>query len=229
MILVRKANDRGLTQTEWLESYHSFSFGEYYDPKHMGFGPMRVLNEDRVQPGKGFGTHGHQEMEIISYVIEGALAHKDSMGTGSIIKPGEIQRMSAGTGVMHSEFNHSQQGQVHFLQIWILPKQKGIMPSYEQKKLPQSKNKLLLIGSPKGGENSIIIHQDVSLYAAFLDPKIQLKYDFEGTKGWLQMVKGEIEINGHTLRDGDGVALENEKQIHINCLEKAEFLLFDFQ
>ncbi len=228
MITIRKAVDRGLTEIEWLVSHHTFSFGEYYDPVYMGFNSLRVINQDIVQPGKGFETHEHREMEIISYVIEGALQHKDSIGTGSIIKPGEIQRMSAGTGVAHSEFNASKTDPVHFLQIWIKPNQTGLEPSYEQKTLPQSKmNELILIGSPIGGEQAITIHQDVYLYVAYLDKNNTIEYEFKNDrKGWFQLIKGKIKLNGEELEAGDGAMLIEEVNISIECLEEAELLLF---
>ncbi len=229
MIILRKSHERGLTEIDWLKSYHTFSFGNYYDPKHMHFGDLRVINEDRVQPGQGFGKHAHEDMDIISYVVEGALEHKDSMGTGSIIKPGDIQRMSAGTGVTHSEFNHSKKDIVHFLQIWIIPNKSNIKPSYEQKVIPKSTlNQLHLIGSPQGGENAILIHQNVNLFAAFLNENASVNHEFsKGHKGWLQLVKGEIKVNGQTLNEGDGAAITEEKNLQIESTKNAEFLLFD--
>lgn len=228
MIFVRKSNDRGFTHIDWLKSYHSFSFGDYYDPKFMGFGNLRVINEDTVKPAMGFGMHSHRDMEIISYVIEGALEHKDSIGTGSIIKPGEIQRMSAGSGVQHSEFNPSPTQAVHFLQIWILPSKTGVAPSYEQKKILRSdKNPLVLIGSPQGGENVVTIGQAVSLYSGILDKSDSVKYTFKGQQGWLQLIKGKLSVNNHELNAGDGMAFQDEKEIVIDSLDKAEFLLFD--
>lgn len=229
MITIIKAHERGLTHIDWLKSYHTFSFGNYYDPKHMGFGDLRVINEDRVQPAKGFGTHQHADMEIISYVIEGALEHKDSMGTGSIIKPGEIQRMSAGSGVSHSEFNASQSEQVHFLQIWIMPNKKGIKPSYEQKSIPQNiHNQLILIGSPTGAEHAVSIHQDANLFVAYLDKNQSITHAFENSRlGWLQLIKGELELNGQILHAGDGAQCTDLSQIEMTAIENAEFLLFD--
>jgi len=229
MISIRKANDRGLTQIDWLKSYHTFSFGEYYDPTHMGFGTLRVINEDSVKPGMGFGTHQHRDMEIISYVISGALEHKDSMGTGSIIKPGEIQRMTAGKGVAHSEFNASQTDPVHFLQIWITPAQKDLKPSYEQKTLPQDKfNELLLIGSEKGGRHAIIIHQKAELYVAYLKSQASVTHEFkQHHKGWLQLIKGQVSVNDKTLHAGDGAGFQIAGSVTITGVEDAEFLLFD--
>ncbi|MBA3536303.1 MAG: pirin family protein [Tatlockia sp.] len=230
MITIRKAQERGNTNLSWLESYHSFSFASYYDPKFMGFGTLLVINEDRVQPGTGFGGHDHSEMEIISYVISGAIEHKDNMGTGSVIRYGEIQRMSAGSGIRHSEFNPSNSELLHFLQIWIRPKETDLKPSYEQKTIQQEKNKLILIGSPKGGRNAIVIHQDVELFVGYLTPDYGIDYFFpEYSKGWVQLIKGEITINGQLLDAGDGASISEENKIKINCLEDAEFLLFDLR
>lgn len=229
MISIRKASNRGLTQIDWLKSFHTFSFGEYYDPNHMGFGTLRVINEDRVKPGMGFGTHQHRDMEIISYVISGTLEHKDSMGTGSIIKPGEIQRMSAGKGVAHSEFNASQTEPVHFLQIWITPALKDLKPSYEQKTLPQDKfNELLMIGSEKGGRHAIIIHQKAELYVAYLKAQGSVTHEFkQHHKGWLQLIKGQVSINEKILHEGDGAGFLIAGSVTIIGVEDAEFLLFD--
>jgi redox-sensitive bicupin YhaK (pirin superfamily) len=229
MISIRKSNERGLTEIDWLKSYHTFSFGGYNDPQYRGCGSLRVINQDSVQPGKGFEPHQHADMEIISYVIEGALEHKDSMGTGSIIKPGEIQRMSAGGGVAHSEFNASQSEGVHFLQIWIIPNTKALKPSYEQKSIPQSvKNALILIGSPNSIENAVLIHQDVDLYVAYLNKNKSISHVFLDSRlGWIQVIKGQIKINDAILSQGDGAKLSDEKQIKIEALAEAEFLLFD--
>lgn len=230
MITIRKAQERGKTELSWLESYHSFSFASYYDPQFMGFGTLLVINEDKVQPGLGFGSHGHSEMEIISYVVSGTIEHKDNMSTGSVIKPGEIQRMSAGSGIRHSEFNPSNSELLHFLQIWISPKQTDLKPSYEQKTIQQERNKLISIGSPKGGEHAIVIHQDVDLFVVYLDKHHLIDYTFSATnKGWLQLIKGKITINGQLLDAGDGVSISKENKIKINCLEEAEFLLFDLK
>lgn len=230
MISIRKATARGLTHIDWLKSYHTFSFGDYYSPEHMGFSTLRVINEDRVQPGEGFGTHQHRDMEIISYVVSGGLAHKDSMGTGSIIKPGEIQRMSAGKGVSHSEFNASKQEIVHFLQIWIVPSKSGLEPSYEQKKIPTDKiNELILIGSAKGGEHIITIHQEVSLYVAYLKKDNTINYRPQGKHVWVQLIKGKISVNQEQLEPGDGAQLANEDSLAINSSMDAEFLLFDLK
>jgi quercetin 2,3-dioxygenase len=231
MIITRKADERGLTEITWLKSYHTFSFGDYYDPAHMGFGTLRVINEDSVQPHQGFGTHQHREMEIISYVVEGALEHKDSMGTGSIIKPGEIQRMSAGTGVSHSEYNASKEKPVHFLQIWIIPNQSGLKPSYEQKTLPKSKiNELVLIGSPEGSDQAITIHQNVYLYVAHLTKNTTVHHDFNNDrKAWIQLIRGNISVNDQILNPGDGAKITNEKRLTLSCQHDAEFLLFDLE
>jgi redox-sensitive bicupin YhaK (pirin superfamily) len=228
MIFIRKSADRGKSQLGWLDSSHTFSFSSYHDPKFMGFSHLRVINEDIVQPDNGFGRHSHSDMEIISYVIDGSLEHKDSMGTGSTIRPGEIQRMSAGSGVEHSEFNHSKTDPLHFLQIWVLPEEKNLPPSYEQKKIVSKSNELILIGSKRGGENVITIHQDVELYVAYMLDDHSLSYEFkEDRQGWLQMVTGTIEVNGKKLSAGDGAAIIEDRYITIKCLECAEFLLFD--
>lgn len=230
MILIRKSADRGKSHINWLDSFHTFSFSNYYDPHFMGFGSLRVINEDTVQPAKGFGKHAHQDMEIISYVVEGLLEHKDSMGTGSIIQPGEIQRMSAGSGVEHSEFNHSTTDPLHFLQIWIIPEKTGLEPSYEQKTILKENNKLILIGSNKASANAILIHQDVELYAAYLQKQNTIHYEFlTGRKGWVQLIKGRIELNGQLLSQGDGAAITNESKIEITSLDESELLLFDLE
>jgi redox-sensitive bicupin YhaK (pirin superfamily) len=228
MIQIRKNHDRGNSKIGWLNSYHTFSFSEYYDSKFMGFGNLRVINEDTVQAGYGFGKHPHSDMEIISYVIDGSLEHKDSMGTGSIIKPGDIQRMSAGTGVEHSEFNPSQTEAVHFLQIWIIPEKRGLAADYEQKAIARSSNKLILIGARDGRDGAVTIHQDVELYAAYLTQKAVIAYEFKpGRHGWLQLIKGSLDLNGELLSAGDGAAITDENKITMQCLQDAEFLLFD--
>lgn len=230
MIFIRKANERGKTSTNWLQSWHTFSFGEYYDPGFMGFGSLRVINEDTVQPGQGFGRHAHEDMEIISYVIDGALEHKDSLGTGSIIKPGEIQRMSAGTGVEHSEFNHSKDELVHFLQIWIIPDKQGIEPQYEQKSIAKVDNKLILIGSPDGREGSVTINQDVLLYAVYLSADQRFEHAINEKRGlWVQVVKGNVSVNGEELAVGDGAAIFDEEKILAQALSEAECLMFDLK
>jgi redox-sensitive bicupin YhaK (pirin superfamily) len=228
MIHLRKSSDRGHSQIDWLSSYHTFSFADYYDPQFMGFGNLRVINEDTVQPGKGFGRHPHNNMEIISYVVDGSLEHKDSMGTGSVITPGEIQIMSAGTGIEHSEFNHSPSSLLHFLQIWIIPKSSGLKPKYQQNTISRTENSLILIGSPEGKNGSITIQQDVNLYVAYLTPQHSIDYTFQtGRNGWLQLIKGRCDLNGQLLSAGDGAAIQHEKLCHIRCIEAAEFLLFD--
>lgn len=232
MITLRPAQERGIANFGWLDSRHTFSFGEYYDPSHMGFASLRVINEDKVSPGQGFGTHGHRDMEIISYVLKGALEHKDSIGTGSVIRPGDVQRMSAGTGIMHSEFNASKSDPVHFLQIWILPEQRGIAPGYEQKNFADAEklNTLRLVGSRDGRDGSITIHQDVSLYAISLETGKTVNYTFaEGRVGWLQVARGTIQLNDQTLSAGDGAAISQEDQITLTGAsdDNAEVLLFD--
>ncbi len=230
MIAIRKSIDRGHADHGWLNTYHTFSFAGYYDPKHMGFRDLRVINEDRVQPGLGFPTHPHRDMEIISYVLEGALEHRDSMGNGSVIRPGEVQRMSAGTGITHSEFNHSKDELVHFYQIWILPKKEGVTPSYEQKYFPDEEKKktLRLIASSDGRGGSVTIHQDANLYATSLDTGEDIVYSIPtGRHVWVQVARGKILVNGHMLVQGDGAAVSEEDQLMITGLEKAEVLLFD--
>ncbi len=232
MITVRQANERGHFDHGWLDTYHTFSFDRYYDSRHMGFRDLRVINEDRVAPGHGFPTHPHRDMEIITYVVEGALAHKDSMGTGSTIRPHEVQRMSAGTGVRHSEANPSEAEPVHLLQIWILPERGGLQPSYEQRKFPpeEKQNQLRLIASGQSGDGAVQIHQDVNLYASLLDAGQSVHHDFApGRHGWVQVVRGEITANGTKLTSGDGAALSGEKQVEIKATSDAEFLLFDLR
>jgi len=230
MMEIRKSQDRGLADHGWLRSYHSFSFADYYDPKHAGFGHLRVINEDRIQPGTGFGTHGHRDMEIISYVLEGALAHKDSMGTGSTIVPGDVQRMSAGKGVMHSEFNQSKDGVTHFLQIWIEPNVNGIAPSYEQKHFDAAskRGKLRLVASPDGREGSVTIHQDAFLYATLLDGAERVVHEMRpGRRAYLHVARGRVTANGQTLGAGDALKVTNAGQIVLEKGENAELLLFD--
>lgn len=231
MITIRSAQERGIANFGWLDSRHTFSFGGYYDPNHMGFGNLRVINEDKVTPGQGFGTHGHQDMEIISYVLEGALEHKDSIGTGSVIRPGDVQRMSAGTGIRHSEFNASNTQPVHFLQIWILPEQRGIEPSYEQKTFTEveKRGKLRLVGSRDGRDDSIIIHQDVDLYAALLQQGESVTHTLDRERiGWLQVVRGTIQLNEQNLTAGDGAAISQESLLTLTSnYDTTEVLLFD--
>lgn len=230
MLQVRHADERGIANFGWLHSQHTFSFGNYHDPKFMGFGPLRVINEDRVQPGRGFDTHGHQDMEIISYVMAGALEHKDSIGTGSVIRPGDVQRMSAGTGIHHSEFNHSQEELVHFLQIWILPERNGLEPSYEQKTFADEdkQGKLLLVGSKDGRDGSVRIHQNVDLYSSLLRRGDTTRHDLvEGRRAWLQIVRGSVRVNGEQAQAGDGIAIVDDQSIVIEAVSDVELLLFD--
>ncbi len=227
---IRKASDRGAVSMGWLDSKHTFSFGHYHDPEHMGFGNLRVINEDRVRPGKGFAPHSHENMEIISYVISGALEHKDSMGNGSVIRPGDVQRMTAGTGVQHSEFNHSDDKPVHFLQIWILPDSNGLQPGYEEKNFApeRRRDQLRLVASREGRDESLSVHQDVDLYASLLSAGSKLTHLF-GTarRGWIQLVSGRLTVGDETLAAGDGAAIEDVGTIEITALEDAELLLFD--
>lgn len=230
MFNVRPAEARGRADFGWLDSRHSFSFGDYYDPAHMGFRNLRVINEDRVAPGQGFGRHPHRDMEILSYVIEGALGHKDSMGNGSVIRPGEVQRMSAGTGVTHSEMNADPNNPVHFLQIWLLPERRGIEPGYEQKSFSdaEKRGKLRLVASRDGRDGSVTIHSDVNLYASILSANENLRYELPaGRNAWLQVVRGAISLNGMRLGAGDGVAVSDESALEIAGREDAELLLFD--
>jgi hypothetical protein len=230
MLQIRKGNDRGLADYGWLKSYHSFSFAHYYDPEHMGFGPLRVINEDRVSPGRGFGTHGHRDMEIISYVLSGSLAHKDSMGNGSALRYGDVQRMSAGTGVTHSEYNHSDKDSVHFLQIWVEPNVKGIAPSYEEKHFDaeSKKGRLRLIASPDGRDGSVLIHQDASIYASILNDDDQIRHELApGRIAYLHVVQGKVSANGTELGSGDALKVSGESALTLTQGEKAEVLLFD--
>lgn len=230
MITIRNANERGKADFGWLKSQHSFSFGNYYDPAQMGFGPLRVINQDRVSPGAGFDTHGHRDMEILSYVIEGALEHKDNTGTGSVIRPGDIQRMSAGTGILHSEFNHSKQEGVHFLQIWITPAKQGIKPGYEQKQFSNQdlRNRFTLIAGPEGGDNAVKIHQDARLYVGTLEAGQTQKFEVGAKRGlWLQVVKGSMTLDDAILRAGDGASVEKLPEVSITAIDDTEVLLFD--
>lgn len=229
-LTVRKSEERGRANFGWLDSKHSFSFGHYHDPKHMGFGPLRVINDDRVAPGGGFPTHPHSDMEIISYVLDGALEHKDSIGTGSVIRPGDVQRMSAGTGIRHSEFNASKSEPVHFLQIWIIPEKKGLAPGYEQKAFSDTdkRGQLRLIGSRDGRNGSVTIHQDVDLYATLLGKGDAVDHMVAaGRGGWVQVARGSVSLNGETLREGDGVAVSTSGPLRIDGLSEAEVLVFD--
>lgn len=230
MIVLRRAEDRGHANHGWLDSYHTFSFADYYDPEEMGFASLRVINEDRVQAGMGFGTHPHRDMEIISYVLEGALEHKDSIGTGSVIRPGDVQRMSAGSGVRHSEFNGSKSDPVHFLQIWIEPDVCGVQPSYEQKTfgVDDKRGRLRLVASPDGAEGSVRIHQDARLYATLLDGAERVAYDLAPQRrAYVHVARGRVELNGQTLRPGDGAKIDKETHVALSNGEQAEVLLFD--
>ncbi|SKB11984.1 putative Quercetin 2,3-dioxygenase [Planktothrix sp. PCC 11201] len=230
MITLRKSQDRGQVKIDWLDSYHTFSFGNYYDPEYMGWRALRVINEDRVQPRGGFPTHGHQNMEIITYILQGSLEHKDSLGTGSIIKPGEVQRMSAGTGIRHSEFNPSSTDLVHLLQIWLLPETQGLPPSYEQKSFHPLENsgQFQLIATRNPIDHAVKIHQDVNLYAAILKQDDRLSYSFSPERyGWIQVAKGEIILNQISLTAGDGAAIAQEPEITLTATTDAEILLFD--
>jgi len=230
MLTVRKAEERGHANHGWLDTYHTFSFADYYDPREMGYGALRVINDDKVQPGQGFGTHGHRDMEIITYVLDGALEHKDSMGNGSIIRPGNVQRMSAGTGVRHSEFNPSRDQGVHLLQIWIEPKITGVKPGYEEKQFGtgEKKGQLRLIASPDGREGSVTIHQDATVYASMLEGKDTVAHRLEpGRRAYVHVARGAVKVNGTPLNGGDGVKIENESTIELKDARDAEVLLFD--
>ena len=230
MIEIRKSAERGHANHGWLDSYHTFSFADYHDPEHVQFGSLRVINEDRVQPGKGFGTHGHRDMEIVSYVLDGALEHKDSMGTGSIIRPGDVQRMSAGTGVTHSEFNASQSELVHFLQIWILPETTGLAPGYEQKhfELADKRNRLCLVASPDGRDGSVTVRQDMYLYATILeDGAVATHAPGTGRRAYVFVARGSVELNGLALAAGDGARITGEPKISLKGMPGAEVLIFD--
>jgi len=230
MIEVRRSAERGHADHGWLRSFHSFSFADYYDPAHMGFGPLRVINEDRIRPGTGFGTHGHRDMEIISYVLEGALAHKDSSGNGSTIVPGDVQRMSAGRGVQHSEFNHEKTAETHFLQIWIEPDVRGIAPEYEQKHVSaaEKRGRLRLIASSDAAEGSLRIHQDARIYAALLDGAEQAEHRVEpGRRAYVHVARGKASVNGIALGPGDAVQANGTERIVLDSGEAAEVLLFD--
>ncbi|MBI3725889.1 pirin family protein [bacterium] len=229
-IAVRRSSERGHFDMGWLDTRHTFSFGDYHDPDHMGFRALRVINEDRIAPGGGFGTHPHRDMEILTYVTEGALEHKDSMGTGSTIRPGEVQRMSAGTGVFHSEHNASKKDPVRLLQIWILPETRGLEPSYEQRMFPadEKRGKWRLVASRDGREGSVRIHQDVSLYATLLSKGERLSHAFSrGRSAWLQVVRGGVTIEGNELSAGDGLALSDGSGLALEATSDAELLLFD--
>lgn len=230
MIHIRRSADRGLADHGWLHSQHSFSFAEYFDPKWMGWGNLRVINEDRIAPGTGFGTHGHRDMEIISYVLQGELAHKDSMGNVKGIPPGDVQRMSAGSGVQHSEFNHAPNATTHFLQIWIEPNVRGIPPSYEQKRFSteEKTGRLRLVASPDGADGSVTIHADATLYAGLLDADHRAELHIApGRKAYVHLVRGELKVNGQTLSTGDAAVMADETRIELSDAQGAEVLVFD--
>ena len=230
MITLRRANDRGSTKLNWLDSRHTFSFGDYYDRQHMGFRDLRVINEDRVIPGKGFPTHSHRDMEIITYVLEGAVAHHDSTGTSTMIRPGDVQRMSAGTGISHSEYNASQNEPVHFLQIWIVPDETDLAPGYEQKAFSLHKHQGTgtLVASKDGRDGSVTVHQNVDVWVARLSPEEQAVFSLKPNRGaWIQMARGAGMLNGTLLRAGDGAAANQEEFLEIKAVDEAEFLMFD--
>jgi quercetin 2,3-dioxygenase len=230
MITVRPAAERGHFDHGWLDTCHTFSFASYHDPRHMGFRALRVINEDRVQPGEGFGTHAHRDMEILTWVLEGALEHKDSMGNGSIIRPGDIQRMSAGTGVTHSEFNPSREALVHFLQVWLLPRERGLAPGYEEKHFPPEARRghLCLLAAGDGREGAVIIHQDADLWTGLLEQGESVRHALpSGRHAWLHVARGVVTLNGSPLRAGDGAAVSAEAAIEVTASTSAEVLLFD--
>ena len=230
MITVRPASGRGQTNLGWLDSRHTFSFGGYHDADQMGFGDLRVLNDDHVEPGGGFGTHGHRDMEILSFVLSGSLEHKDSMGTGSVLRPGDVQRMSAGTGVTHSEFNPSKRAPVHFLQVWILPDRTGIEPEYEQRSFPEEERRglLRLVASRDGREGSVSIHQDASVYRGALEAGQSAEHrTAPGRRVWVQVARGAVTLNGVALKEGDGASVTDERSLTIAGQSPSDILLFD--
>lgn len=230
MLTLRKADERGHADHGWLDSHHTFSFADYYDPAHMGFRALRVINDDRVKGGKGFGPHPHRDMEILSYVLDGALAHRDSTGTGAVIRPGDVQRMSAGTGVVHSEFNASPTDEVHFLQIWLIPARRGIPPSYEQKTFPEAekRGRLRLVASPDGADGSLTIHTDARVYAGVFGAGEHAELPLAAGRGaWVHVARGQVRVNGQLVRGGDGVAIEDERAVRIEGVDGGEVLVFD--
>ncbi|MEM9538423.1 MAG: pirin family protein [Cyanobacteria bacterium P01_E01_bin.42] len=230
MITIRKSEDRGHANHGWLDTNHTFSFASYYNPEQMGFRSLRVINEDRITGGAGFGTHGHRDMEIITYVLNGALEHKDNIGNGSVIQPGEVQRMSAGTGILHSEYNHSQRDKAHFLQIWILPDTKGLEPSYEQKSFHVEKDpsKLHLVAAKDGKEGAVTVHQDMELHAGVFQAGDRFSYSLAPNRHlWIQVARGEVKLNGMPLTTSDGAAISQEKELNFEVTKDAEILLFD--
>lgn len=230
MITIRPRDERGHFDHGWLDTSHTFSFADYFDPEHMGFRSLRVINEDHVQPRQGFGTHPHRDMEIVTYVLDGALEHRDSMGNGSVIRPGDVQRMTAGTGITHSEFNHSNDAPVHLLQIWIVPERSGLTPSYEQKAIPAEAmaGRLCAVASHDGRDGSVTINQDATLYTAVLAPGQSVTHPFAaGRHGWLQVARGQVALDGRPLTAGDGAAISGEKAVTVSGESAAEILLFD--
>jgi quercetin 2,3-dioxygenase len=230
MIIVRPAEERGVANFGWLDSRHTFSFGHYYDPRHMGIGALRVINDDRVAPGGGFDTHAHQDMEIISYVLEGAMEHQDSIGTGSVIRPGDVQRMTAGTGIAHSEFNHSRTEPVHFLQIWIVPERKGLEPGYEQKTFPleERRGKARLVASRDGRNGSLTVHQDIDLYTSVLEAGDEVAIALRPERSaWVQVARGAVTLNGTGLKEGDGAAVFDTATLTLTSDTGGEVLVFD--
>jgi redox-sensitive bicupin YhaK (pirin superfamily) len=226
MLVLRSSAQRGFSQLDWLKSQHTFSFDQYYDPKHMSFGPLRVINEDHIAPGAGFGTHPHRNMEIITYVIKGQLRHQDSLGTGSVISAGEIQKMSAGSGIMHSEFNASQDEEVHLLQIWIVPNVSNLKPKYEQERFELKPGELTLLGAPQGG--LVSIHQNVNLYGLALATDMSFKHNLDFKKqAWIQVVKGECVVNSESVKAGDGIAISETEQVAIQATSESELLIFE--
>jgi redox-sensitive bicupin YhaK (pirin superfamily) len=230
MVTIRPAAARGQTRIDWLDSRHTFSFGDYQDPKQMGFRTLRVINDDRVAPAAGFGMHGHRDMEIITYVLDGALEHRDSLGTGEVLRRGDVQRMTAGTGIRHSEFNPSQTEPVHFLQIWLLPERRGLTPGYEQRTFTeeQKRGRLRLIAAAEPRDGALKIHQDVDLYASVLGPSESVSHEIrEGRSAWVQVARGAVELNGTKLAVGDGAAVVDQRSLELTSREGVEFLLFD--
>lgn len=230
MITLRKSHERGRSDFGWLDSYHTFSFGEYQDPDHLGFGPLRVINDDTVEGGGGFPTHPHRDMEIFSYVVEGALQHRDSLGHGSTVRAGGVQRITAGKGIAHSEFNPSPSEAVHFLQIWVKPRARGLEPGYAEQQFADTdkRNRLLPILSPDGRGSSVILEQDAVVYASILEPGHSLRHTLvEGRRAWIQVVRGQVTVNGQSLKTGDGAAVEAEKELSLEAAEETEFLLID--
>ena len=230
MISIRKASDRGFTRFPWLQSWHTFSFGDYHDPRHMGFSTLRVINDDIVAPSQGFGMHPHRDMEILTIVLEGALEHRDSMGNGSVIRPGDVQRMTAGTGVRHSEVNPSQDKAVHLLQIWILPNRRDLPPGYEQSAFPLAsrRNALTPVATPDGGQGTLTIHQDATMLLGHLDAKGRLEYPLAaGRTAWVHVTRGAVELNGHTLQPGDGAAVTAEAALRLGAGPESEWVVFD--